>query len=89
MDTKRAVDIAKSYVAELFFGEGVYNLGLEEVEFDSTRSEWRVTVGFSREWDGRGSLAELTGIPRARSYKVVRLNADGQVLAMTNQKSTG
>ena len=48
MDAKAAVDLAKITVADLFAKEGAINLRLEEVEYDESREQWRITVGFSR-----------------------------------------
>jgi hypothetical protein len=92
VDVKEAVTAAKSHLADLFEGEKVMNLGLEEVEFDEEHREWRVTVGFSRPWDREpnpalGSLADVLTPMRqlARDYKIVRLrDSDGRVLAVKN-----
>ena len=51
MDVMEATQTAKRYIVELFTGEQIANVGLEEVEFDDTRDEWSVTIGFSRPWD--------------------------------------
>lgn len=70
---KEAVSLAKSYVEDLFSGEGIAEIGLEEVEFDDASRTWRVTVGFSRpsvpsRWAG-GMIR-----PLERSYKVVTMS---------------
>ena len=86
MDVKTAVQIAKTYVSELFSGEQIRNIGLEEVEFDDQTKEWFVTVGFARSWD------ELSGLEKAvigvrRSYKVVRMsNVDGHVISVKDRR---
>jgi hypothetical protein len=74
MDVKEAVATAKKYVGELFAQEGITNLGLEEVEFNEQAGEWRVTVGFSRPWDGVGIFASVAQPNPRRSYKVVRIS---------------
>ena len=79
MDVKEAARTAKSYLNDLFSDEQVTNVGLEEVEFDELENVWKITVGFSRPWDRRVSIAStLSGeAPRAgRSYKVVRIKDD-------------
>ena len=53
MDVKAAVALAKNHITDLFAQEGLTNLGLEEVEYDEVREQWRITVGFSRSWDIR------------------------------------
>ena len=40
MDAKSAVRTAKAHVEDLFGSEGVFNLGLEEIEFDETNDRW-------------------------------------------------
>ena len=51
MDVKEAVTKAKSYVADVFDGEGPRNIGLEEARFDDGQDLWLITIGFSRRWD--------------------------------------
>lgn len=89
MDVKQAVETAKRYVGELFDQEGIKNLGLEEIEFDHSGGEWRVTVGFSRPWDNAaGAWAAALGQPTSprRSYKIVRiLDNTGTVTSVKNR----
>ena len=56
MDAKGACHKAKDYIADLFADEGVTNIGLEEVEFESTSNSWRITISFSRPWDHKNPL---------------------------------
>ena len=95
MDVKQVVDLAKNYVKDLFASEGIFDLGLEEVEFDENVQRWNVTIGFSRPWDKiffstfekLAALAERTTSPK-RSYKVVRIDdVSGRVLALKNRES--
>jgi hypothetical protein len=87
MDVKEAVDTAKSYVGELFAPEKVESLGLEEFGFDRSARQWRVTVGFSRPWQGQAALAVATGMPRPRSYKIVAIDDDdGKVISIKNRE---
>jgi hypothetical protein len=73
MDVKEAVSFAKDYVAELFAGENVLELGLEEVE--KIGDFWYVTIGFRRPWQiNKAAIAGLGYGPQQRSYKVVKLN---------------
>jgi hypothetical protein len=85
MDVKQAVQIAKTYVADLFAEENIQQLRLEEVEFDEAGAVWRVTIGFSRPWSRTGLLAsELLNPPRA--YKVVQMrDEDGQVISVKDR----
>ena len=50
MNVKDVVQKAKSYILDLFEGEEVLNVGLEEVDMDLDDT-WRVTIVFSRPWD--------------------------------------
>ena len=50
MDVKQAVQIAKQYVSELFEGEPITNVGLEEVVYEDESDTWKITIGFSRPW---------------------------------------
>jgi hypothetical protein len=96
MDVKQVVNMAKDYVMDLFANEGIFDLGLEEVEFDESAKSWNVTIGFSRPWDKPGSgtiaeklaaIADRTASPR-RSYKVVRIHdVSGRVFALKNRES--
>ncbi len=90
MDAKEAVGLAKRHVADLFAQEGVTNLGLEEVEYDDARQQWRVTVGFSRSWDHPRQLAAIAGLTNSgmrRTYKLVIIDEAGKVLAVRNRET--
>ena len=63
MDAKQAVSRARAYLVELFDDEGIEQVGLEEVDFDGTSNEWRITLGFSLPWDRRANLEAALGGP--------------------------
>ena len=86
MDVKEASQIAKDYLTDLFEGERIYNVGLEEVEFDEYSKTWKITVGFSRPWDTRNVLTAALGERRPeRSYKVARIDDKGNVMSVTDR----
>ena len=96
MDVKEAVAVARSYLTDIYTGEAIENLGLEEVEFDDSADAWCITLGFSRPWDRspqpRPSVLPLTlGEPAPqqelrRSYKVLRINdGDGSVESLKDR----
>ncbi len=88
MDVKEAVRTAKDYLADLMADEGIENLGLEEVQFDEAERHWKVTIGFSRPWDRKTSLAAvLTEYGRTdRSYKVLSISdMDGRVESLKDR----
>lgn len=76
MDVKQAVQIAKQYVSDLFEGEPIANIGLEEVVYEDESNTWKITVGFSRPWHRKSPLtaAEMLGGPFERAYKVVQID---------------
>jgi hypothetical protein len=88
MDVKEAVALAKQYLAEVFVGEPIKNLGLEEVEFDDNSGIWCVTIGFSRPWDTPGTIATM--FPGQRDYKVVRISdSDKKMISVKNREPVG
>ena len=84
MDAKTAVDLAKQHIADLFSRENVSNLGLEEVDYDDAREQWRITVGFSRPWDNSAVGTMIGGL--RRTYKVVTLDKDGKAISVKNRE---
>ena len=87
MDVKQAVALAKTHIADLFSGEGMVNLGLEEVEFDDAREQWRITLGFSRAWDRQSGLAALANGGMGRTFKVVTVDKDGKAVSVKNRET--
>ncbi|HWF11909.1 MAG TPA: hypothetical protein VG297_25750 [Bryobacteraceae bacterium] len=90
MEVKEAIQHAKAFATDILGGEGITNLGLEEVERDETAEVWRVTLGFSRPWNSvRNTLTALTGeaAPR-RAYRVFLVTDDGQVVSMKRRTGT-
>jgi hypothetical protein len=88
MDVKEAVALAKKYVGEVFAGEPISDVGLEEVEFDDVAGIWAVTIGFSRPWETTRGVATL--LPVKRDYKVVRISdADKKMLSVKNRALVG
>ena len=88
MDVKEAVKIAKGYVLDVFSEEGIFNLGLEEVE--SFGDTWQVTLGFSRPWNTvRSTMNIITGeaAPR-RSYKIVSISEEGRILSVKQREKS-
>ena len=90
MDVRDATRTAKEYLVDLFDGEEIMHVGLEEVVFDETSNCWGITIGFSRPWERSAAptaLAAALGDRRpARSYKVIRVNDDdGRVESLTDR----
>ena len=86
MDAREAVNRAREYLVELFDGEDIYQIGLEEVDFDDKTNEWSVTVGFTRTWDRTAYLMSPHKNPEPRSYKVIRIHdSDGEVRSLRDR----
>ena len=87
MEVKEAVQAAKKYLDELFEGEGIMNIGLEEVMFDAFTHCWKITLGFSRPWDQKtGLVAAINNLQPGRSFKVVHINNDdGRAESLTDR----
>jgi hypothetical protein len=93
IDVKEAIKIAKQYVAEVFEDEGVFNIGLEEIELHG--DQWEVTIGFSRKWDRPPSnpFANIGAIaPQrddrsvSRTFKIVTIEGEGgEVSGLSNR----
>jgi hypothetical protein len=89
-DAKKAVAVATEFVRSLY-GSNL-DIGVEEVDFDSTKGDWLITVGFWRELPEMPNPTDLfaTDISRylrntkyERVYKVVRVKqSTGAPLSM-------
>ncbi len=90
MDARSAIAAARDYITETFADEGIFNVGLEELEFDDVNRIWSVTIGFSRPWDQvRNALfGTMSTAPEQarRAFKVVSLRDDGTVLSLKNRE---
>lgn len=71
-----------------FSARKALELGLEEVEYDEAREQWRITVGFSRTWGCGGILAQLAEarVMIGRTYKIVTLDQEGKPLSVKNRE---
>lgn len=80
-DAKTAVKAAKQYLLDILADEGVSDLGLEEIDYDEGHDVWSVTLGFSRPWD-RNAIAAMVGQnPKNRTYRVLKVRPDGEVIS--------
>jgi hypothetical protein len=100
MAAKEAVRRALELAKEIFTDEKITNLGLEEVDYDTARKAWLITVGFSRPWDYRQKESSGWGVnpllqsadgyePQpAREYKIVQLSDETlELLAIKNREN--
>ena len=81
---KDAVKSAMSFVNEMYEGQPLKDLLLEEVEMVQDADAWLVTIGFSLpQEDAAASNASATGKKLRRVYKIVTINAQsGTPLSM-------
>lgn len=84
---KEAVQIAYRYLQELYSGEDLRDLRLEEVELDDLNDQWLVTFGFTvfdAKPDSQLFGAMLGALSEARrDYKTIALNAStGALISM-------
>lgn len=91
MDVKEAVQAARAHVSEIFAGEMLTDVGLEEVTFDHEEDGagvWAITIGFSRPWDDPNRHGPQLGeaAPPRRTYMTVRIHdATGKALELTRR----
>lgn len=90
MDVKEAVQAARTHVSEIFAGEMLTDVGLEEVTFDHEEDGgvWAITIGFSRPWDDPNRHGPQLGeaVPPRRTYMTVRIHdATGKALELTRR----
>ena len=84
MDVKEAVRTAKEYLVNLYDGEDIADIGLEEVVFNDELHNWNITIGFTRPWDTRNNV--VTALRLRRSYKVVSIDdTTGRVESLTDR----
>ena len=78
MHGTQAVKTAKEYLAEIFEGESISDIKLEEVIFDEVKDVWKITLSFLRP----GLIPDLfpTTIrsDKNRSYKVVHVSNESE-----------
>lgn len=88
MDVKEAMEKAKTYFSDAFAGEDLWEIELEEVEFDYEVDVWKITIGFRRPWDvphGDGGASPQEALLR-RSYKTLRIDdGTGALLDMVHR----
>ncbi len=80
IDVKQAVQKAIAYIRELYQGEALPNLRLEEVEFSESDDRWHVTVGYTVTEQGEQSNALITALGGSatrswREYKIIEIDA--------------
>ena len=88
MDVRAAAAKARTYFADAFDGEELWEIEMEEVAFDHERDVWKFTIGFRRPWDvlSRDGVATQADLLSQRSYKTLRIDdGTGALLDMTHR----
>jgi len=88
MDSLQAIAAAKKYLEEVYAGEDITAVSLEEVAHDPATGRWVITLAFSRPWATPRTRAQEVlenlgaASPQRRSAKAITLTEDGTVLSM-------
>ena len=69
LEVKQAVKLAKEYIADLYNGEPISGIGLEEVRHYDEKKEWHITIGFFRQYEDTPAMTFLS--QRDRLFKRV------------------
>ena len=91
MERSEAVQAAKKHATEIFEGEGISPIRLEEINYDAWKDEWQITVGFAYQ-RSPSQLAANLGVKTTygnRQYKVVHIrDRDGEFVGLTDRLLT-
>jgi hypothetical protein len=90
VDMKAAISMAKRHLLELTDGEGIQNVGLEEISYDDKDEKWEVLLGYNRPWDtykeipsgaNLNAFGTVPTITRThRTLKYIELDKDGNLV---------
>lgn len=87
---KDAVSSAMEFVRDMYDGQGLRDLLLEEVELAQAGNQWLVTIGFLLARDESTSILTPATRRLARQYKVVAVDAlSGQPVSMKIREAKG
>jgi len=77
---KQAIQYAIQFLRDIYEGQALDDLRLEEVELAEDEKSWNITLSFLRPG---GGVTTALALPRPRDYKVVTVSTDtGAVRAM-------
>jgi hypothetical protein len=88
IEVKQAIQIAQDYIKELYHGDEIRDLSLEEVEIAEDNKFWLVTLAFTKQMmQPLNPMEAMTGPKYGRFYKELKIDAEGgQVRSMKNKK---
>ena len=78
MDVKEALAKAKEYFSDACSGQELYNVLLEEINFDYDSEVWNITFGYAKTAREDGTTGPPTTREelKSRVYKLVRIDDD-------------
>lgn len=77
IEVTEAVKLARQFAADLFAGEDIKNLGLEEVVFEESDNEWRITLGYDSH---RVKTTETAPNPYSAVSAIIPTNIEKETL---------
>lgn len=88
---KQAVTSAMAFVSDMYDGQRLRDLLLEEVEMAEADNKWLVTIGFSlAKEESTSILSPATSRKLARQYKIIAIDAtSGQPVSMKIREAQG
>lgn len=88
IDVKQAVKISLEYIKELYSGDEIRDLSLEEIEISEDNKFWLVTLAFTKQMmQHLNPMEAMTGPKYSRFYKEIKIDAEsGLVRSMKNKK---
>ena len=79
MDAKEVVENARQHFNDLFGGEVISDVGLEEVNFDHESDTWEITIGFRRLSDSAATLLNARESLAKRYYKTISIDYESGI----------
>jgi hypothetical protein len=87
---KEAVASAMDFVRDIYEGQSLRDLLLEEVQMGQSDSQWLVTIGFSLPKEESASILSPATKKLGRQYKIIAVDAlSGQPISMKIREAQG
>ncbi len=88
IEVKQAIKISQDYIKELYSGDEIRDLSLEEVEITEDGQFWLVTMAFTKQMmQPLNPMDAMTGPKYARFSKELKIETEsGRVRSMKNKK---
>ena len=79
MKAEQVVQRARDLVVTFFQDQGISRVSLEELNFDYSRDEWSITIGYDRNWNDASQFGDSY-----RIYKQLTLDSEGDLIRIQN-----